>query len=102
MSECPFAMHQMAADTETGPNSESMTIACAICGVGHTFRITWTGHNRARVDTIIFPAEGSHTISREVIRWSIASCEGTVGDMEQDGVIVTRGSTDIQGQPVGL
>lgn len=101
MRECRFDWHQLEGDSETGANFEATTIACAICGVGHTFRITWTGRNQARVDTNIFPATGSQTISREVIRWSLATCEGTIGDMERDGVIVSRGRTDIQGQPVG-
>lgn len=102
MSECPFAWHQLQGESESGPDFEAMTIACAVCGVGHTFRITWTGRNRARADTTIFPATGSRTISREVIRWSIATCQDTIVNMERDGVVVTHGRTDIQGQPVGL
>jgi hypothetical protein len=79
-----------------------MTISCGICGVGHTFQITWTGRNQAKVETVIFPAHGERTIGREVIRWSIASCDDTIRDMERDGVSVTRGKTEIQGEPVGL
>src|SRR5688500_3460197 len=102
MGECPFSWHQLEADPETGSDFEKMTLSCGICGVGHTFQITWTGRNQVKVDTTIFPARGERTISRDVIRWSIEACEGTVRNMELDGVRVIRGRIDIQGEPVGL
>jgi hypothetical protein len=78
-----------------------MKLSCGICGVGHTFQITWTGRDQVEVDTTIFPAHGVREISREVIRWSIEAREGTIRNMEQDGVTVVRGRTDIQGEPAG-
>lgn len=102
MSECPFAWHQLEGNSETGPNYEKMTVACGVCGVGHTFQITWTGRNQARVDTTIFPAYGERTISREVIRWTVATCEDSISALERDEVSVIRGRTEIQGEPVGL
>jgi hypothetical protein len=102
MGECPFSSHQLEANSETGSNFEKMTLACGICGVGHTFQITWTGRDQVRVDTTISPAHGAREISRDVIRWSIEACEGTIRNMEQDRVTVIRGRTDIQGEPAGL
>ena len=101
MSECPFAWHRLEGNSESGPNYESATLSCGVCGVGHTFKITWTGRNQVRVDTIIFPADSERTISRDIIRWSIETCEDTIRDMERDGISVTRGRTEIRGEPVG-
>ena len=102
MSECPFTWHQLESSSETGPNFEKMTLSCGICGVGHTFQMTWMGRNQIKVDTTIFPAHGVRAISRDVIRWSIEACEGTIRNMERDGVSVIRGTIDIQGEPAGL
>jgi hypothetical protein len=102
MAECALRQHQWDPRVADRPGYERIEFVCTICGVGHRLEITAIPGGEKRVDITIFPASGESEISRDIIRWSMLSCEGTIQQMQQDGVAVVRGGTTINGQPRGL
>jgi len=50
----------------------------------------------------IFPAMGSATISRDVVRWSILTHEANLADIRRAGVEVFDEPVALEGTPVGI
>jgi hypothetical protein len=102
MTECALRQHQWDPRVQERPGYERIDFACRICGVGHRLEITTLPRREKRVDITIYPATGETEISRDIIRWSVLTCEGTIQQMQQDGWTVVRGDTIIEGQPRGI
>jgi hypothetical protein len=102
MAECTFRQHQWDPRAQDRPGYERIEFTCKICGVGHRLEITTLPRGARRVDITIFPATGETGVSRDVIRWSMLACEGTIQQMQQEGVAVVRGDTMIEGEPRGV
>lgn len=102
MSECEFRLHQWDTREQHHPGYERVEFVCKICGVGHRLEITALHQGKMQVDITIFPATGPRKISREIVRWSMLTSEGTIQQMQQEGVDVVRGPINIEGQPEGL
>jgi hypothetical protein len=102
MAECALSQHQWDPRVKDRPGYERIDFVCKICGVGHRLEITAMPRGEKRVDITIFPATGESNISRDIIRWSMLTCQGTIQQMQQDGVTVIQGGTTIEGQPRGV
>lgn len=100
MGECLFHDHQLVGETRQGADYEQVTMSCSRCGAGHTLLITDVGSQALRIDITIFPANGARAVSRNIVQWSILTCEQTVQDMEGDGFHVIRGETTILTEPI--
>jgi len=70
--------------------------------VGHLLEMSTLPGGEVKVDYFIFPADGYDTISQEVIMWAVAVCEGTIRQMEEDGVPVRRGTPAVGLRPDSL
>jgi hypothetical protein len=77
-------------------------VRCELCHVGYLFemRMTWDGVMQTAY--FIFPADGYKTIGSEVKMWAIATCEGLISQMEEDGVSVVRSTPVIGLRPESL
>jgi hypothetical protein len=67
-------------------------LACRKCGVGQTSVIRPLGHRRVGIDMTIFPARGSQTVSRDMVRSFMLSYESTCQEISGDGNLVGRGT----------
>jgi len=77
------------------------TMSCRRCGVGHSILIRQTAPKTLETLLTVFPATGTDTISRHVIRWSFLTYEAANRDSEDEGYTVIRGTTVIGGTPIG-
>jgi len=77
-------------------------IWCTRCGVGHSILVRQTDARTLETQLTIFPATGSQTISRELIRAFMAMYEETNQTSESKGYRVIRGTPTIGGMPVGI
>jgi len=63
--------------------------------VGQTIDIRHLAPQKIQVDLKIFPAHGSRTVSRDMIRFFVLSWETTCQEIEGDGNVVIRGTPEI-------
>jgi hypothetical protein len=61
-------------------------------GWGHKIEIRRLGPQKVGVDLIVFPARGSRTVSRDMIRFFMLSYESTCQEIAADGNTVVRGT----------
>jgi hypothetical protein len=94
-TECGAADHDLTGSTGGSPAHQTSTVACQKCGVGHTIELRYLTSRSISVDLRIFPARGSSTVTRDMIRFFILSWESTCQEIEQDGNVVVRGTPEI-------
>lgn len=97
MAECKFRDHLWEPRSNTSPFEDEVTLACAVCGVGHSVVFDKRVPGRVTTALTIFPSTGSRTISRSVIRWSILSHEANLSDIRETGVEVIEEPSTIEG-----
>ena len=103
MRECKFDWHAPEGELIDHPGgSQEARTFCAICGVGFSVFFSPAGPRSVSLRLEIFPADGDTMISRDVIRWALASYQRTIQDMETDGFHVIQEPDYIKGKPVGL
>jgi len=74
---------------------------CMTCGAGHGVAIAQMDTRRLLVALTVFPASGSTTISRAMIRFAVAATEANIADMKRDGFEVEFAPPEILGTPIG-
>jgi hypothetical protein len=101
MAECAFPDHKWDPTSSSSPWLDEVKFACANCGVGH--EVTFDKRTPGQVTTClrVFPAQGSRTINRAVIRWSILAHEANLADIRATGIDVIDEPSLIDGTPVG-
>jgi hypothetical protein len=81
-SECHASDHDLGGSTGGTSAHQTATVACRKCGVGHTVEIRRLGPRKVGVDLTIFPAHGSWTVSRDMIRFFMLSYESTCQEIQ--------------------
>jgi hypothetical protein len=66
-----------------------------MCGAGHILALTMMLTGEIQADITVLAAKGESKVSREIIKWSLLTCEGTIQEMQQDGAVIVRGETII-------
>jgi len=94
-SECGAADHDLDGSSGGSQRHQTATLACQKCGVGQTIDIRHLAPQKIQVDLKIFPAHGSRTVSRDMIRFFVLSWETTCQEIEGDGNVVIRGTPEI-------
>ena len=94
-SECCAADHDFSGSSGGTSAHQTATMTCRKCGVGHTIEIQHLAPQKIAVDIKMFPAHGSHTITREMIRYFMLCWAATCQDIEKDGNAVVRGTPEI-------
>jgi len=94
-SECRTVDHDFSGSSGGTPAHRTATMTCRKCGVGNTIQIQHLAAQSIAVDMKMFPAHGSHTITRDMIRYFMLCCESTCQDIERDGNTVVRGTPEI-------
>lgn len=101
--ECPFSEHQWDPQAQQRPGHERVEWYCRVCKVGYTVDYVALGPRQVRIDVNTYPAEGQHTISRQVFRYFVLTVESTIQDLErQQGLAVVRGDNTTHTVPVGM
>jgi hypothetical protein len=102
-AECPGSDHQWErAEPPAPPNGGLISkIYCGACGVGHEILVRQTGPSTLETQLTIFPATGTHVISRRVVRWSFMSWEEANTASEERGLQVIRLQPVLLGMPIG-
>lgn len=101
MSECSFRDHEWKPSVENGPGTQRVTMACWRCGVGHRVDYLQETSGRVRVALTVFPARGSTTIDRQVVRWSFLTHAANIDDIRRSGMEVVEDTSTLEGTPVG-
>jgi hypothetical protein len=91
-TECGPADHDLDGSSGGTPVHQTATLACRKCGIGQTIEIRYHGARRVGVDLTIFPARGSRTVSRDMVRFFMLSYESTCQEIAGDGNVVVRGT----------
>jgi hypothetical protein len=91
-SECRASDHDLDGSSGGTSAHQTATVACRKCGVGHKIEIRRLGPQKVGVDLIVFPARGSRTVSRDMIRFFMLSYESTCQEIAADGNTVVRGT----------
>jgi hypothetical protein len=100
--ECQPADHIMAHSTVEEPGYMSTAFRCELCHVGYLIDMTAAEGGGMHVDYFVFPADGCDAISPEITMWAVATCEGSLGDLEKQGVPVQRSTPVIGLRPDSL
>lgn len=100
--ECPNDQHTWEGSELWEPGYQATAMRCSRCQVGHLIEAQAMPDDTVRVDYYVFPAAGSKMISQMVKMWAIATCEGTIDEMESKGVPVRRGTPIIGPPPAAL
>ena len=91
-TECGAADHDLGGSSGGTSVHQTATLACRKCGVGQTVDIRYLGNRRVGVDLRIFPARGSVTVSRAMVRFFMLSYESTCQEIAGDGNTIVRGT----------
>lgn len=91
-TECDAADHDFDGSSDGTEAHQTTTLACRKCGVGQTVDIRYLGVQRVGVDLTIFPARGSRTISRDMVRFFMLSYESACQEVASNGNVVIRGT----------
>lgn len=102
LGECRAPDHVLEHSMVEGPGYQSTAMRCERCHVGYLAEMRLADDGVVRVDYFVFPADGCDTISTEMQMWAIATCDGTIKEMEADGVPVRRGIPAIGYRPEAL
>ena len=94
-TECGAADHDLQGTSSGTAMRQTATLACRMCGVGHTIDITYLEPQKIQVDLKVFPATGSRTVSRDMIRFFMMSWASTCQEIEGDGNVVVRGTPEV-------
>jgi hypothetical protein len=94
-TECGAADHDLEGSSGGTSVHQTATMACRKCGVGQAVDIRYLGNRRVGVDLKIFPARGSTTVSRPMVRFFMLSYESTCQEIAGDGNVVVRGTPEI-------
>lgn len=100
--ECPYGQHTWEGSELREPGYEATAMRCATCHVGHLMEAQAMPDETVQINYYIFPAEGSEMVGQMVKMWAIATCEGTIREMESNGVPVRRGTPVIGRRPTAL
>jgi hypothetical protein len=95
MAECLMKWHEWDQHHVNQSRYQEFRITCRICGAGHMLALTMKPTGEVQADIIVFAAKDESKVSRDVIRWSLLTCEGTIQEMQQDGMNIIRGKTSI-------
>lgn len=101
MAECEFREHQWHPKTRSEGPVQFADLKCLNCGTGHGVAIAQMDAKKLLVALTVFPATGSTTISRALIRFAVMATEANVSDMRRDGFEVEVAPPEILGTPVG-
>jgi hypothetical protein len=100
--ECNFREHDFDSGATSGTASPQISdIRCRRCGVRLNISLQFAGKS-VRPSVNIYPATGSVTISRDMIRYFMAVWDGTVKELQGDGYQVANYSPTIHGTTVGV
>ncbi len=103
VGECRFELHVWETSSVDQQGYRATAFRCEVCHVGNLLEWTAMPGGAVSVGYCVFPADGNMDVSQEVAMWSIATCEGTIKQMEDDGVSVIRGVPVIGGpRPAAL
>jgi len=102
--ECFDGRHEW---TSGGPQQhrsggQLLRMECAHCGVGHSILVRTTAPGTLETQLTVFPATGADTVSRTIVRWSVASWEESNRDAEAKGYEVVRVEPVVGAATVGL
>jgi hypothetical protein len=100
--ECRSDLHDFNGTASGGSSSaQASEIKCRRCGVREVVRLNFSGRT-VRTNMQIYPATGSTTISREIIRYFVAVYGSTVSELKSDGYQVIESTPTIHGTSVGI
>ena len=100
---CSDYAHDMSGggSREIGPNAAVSEVKCRRCSVRMTVTLRSSGRT-VRPDVQIYPATGSGTISRAMVRYFMTVVSQTLGDMKADGYQIADFTPTIHGATVGI
>jgi hypothetical protein len=102
LGECPFQAHVWESSIEARLDRQETVVRCEVCHVGYLFEMRMARDGIMRVAYSVFPADGYDVIGAEVKMWAIATCEGVINQMEEDGMPVVRSTPVIGLRPESL
>jgi hypothetical protein len=98
MAECAVPEHVWSRPSEELPGSQTVTMKCERCGVGHTMRFSGLEGAQILAENKILPALGASTVRAEMKTFFMASWEQACKDLENNGHSVVRGTPEIPGE----
>lgn len=99
--ECPAAAHVLAHSIVSEPGWTSTAIRCDVCHVGCMLDMK-ADEGVISVEYFVFPADGCDEITPEMTMWAVVTCEESITDMEERGVLVRRSTPVIGFRPDSL
>jgi hypothetical protein len=94
-SDCGDSNHDMTGSDSGTSTHRTAILACSKCGIGQSVELRYLGNRRVKTDMTIFPARGSRTVSRAMIRFFMLSWDLSCREIEGDGYILERGAPEI-------
>jgi hypothetical protein len=100
--ECSDSQHDITGSSRgSGSNAATSEIRCSRCNVRMTVTLRSSGRT-VRPDVQIYPATGSTTISRAMVRYFMATVSQTIGEMKADGYQVASYTPTIHAMTTGI
>jgi hypothetical protein len=100
--ECPPDGHVLGHSIVQEPGYVSTAIRCERCHVGCLVDMRAASDGYLHAEYFVFPADGCDTISREMTMWAVETCEGSLRELEDQGVPVKRSTPVIGWRPESL
>jgi hypothetical protein len=102
MAECTFTNHDWGGSTDRSGDRQTSTFRCRLCGVGHTLDLRFRPNDTVEAGLVIFPATGSETVSRDIIRFLMLGYEQTCAQIRDDGLTLIEATPEVHGIAVGV
>jgi hypothetical protein len=99
--ECPPTAHVLTQSIVSEPGYTSTAIRCDLCHVGCVLDMR-ADDGVMHIEYFVFPADGCDQISSEMTMWAVGTCEGSIRDMEEQGVPLRRSTPVIGFRPDSL
>ena len=87
--ECPSGDHVLAHSVVVEPGYTSTAVRCDVCHVGFLSDMRASEGSRGmELDFFVLPADGCDSISPEIVMWAMATYQGSLSDLENQGIPV--------------